>query len=259
MKKVKILVLDDKEENRAKARELFQGKNVDLTCVDCFSTATTLLNKITYDIVLTDLMLPGEKNGINKDNPQIGQETPYGLVLAIMAKNLGIDNVAILSDINHHSGPIPWAMDKLLGEKSFLKVYTHKNWLEAAESFLTLHDASTKKGFGKALWLVAGRNPIYQNRLKEELKSDSVEVIFESDIGSLISTFVEKRPDVTILVGEINPETVETSFFVGHDLKRIMGIKNPNQKVITMGYMPSKEKNYLRLPVTDKEVKEFVR
>ena len=55
MKKVKILVLDDKEENRAKARELFQGKNVDLTCVDCFSTATTLLNKITYDIVLTDV------------------------------------------------------------------------------------------------------------------------------------------------------------------------------------------------------------
>src|SRR5680860_1517299 len=127
MKAINILVVDDKQGNLFAARNQFAGKNVNLLCCSLFSVAVKFLRERKFDILLTDLMIPGEVEGISDNNPEIGKEVPYGLVLAIMAKNIGIKNVAILSDISHHAGPIAWAMDNLMGENNFVSCFNSKD------------------------------------------------------------------------------------------------------------------------------------
>ena len=85
MQKIHILVVDDNQENLEGAKNQFKGKNVNLICCNLFSVASKMIQGKKFDIVLTDLMIPGEADGVSSDNPEIGKEVPYGLVISIMA------------------------------------------------------------------------------------------------------------------------------------------------------------------------------
>ena len=130
MEKFRILVIDDKLANLESAENQFADKNVELTIVSTYQGALYLIKNARFDIVLTDLMMPGDGEGISGDNPEIGKEVPYGLILSILAKNKSVENVAILSDISHHAGPIAWAMDNLMRNDSFIFMQDHFSYLD---------------------------------------------------------------------------------------------------------------------------------
>lgn len=259
MESLKILVVDDKTENREEASEQFSSKNVEITCVDCFSVAASLLRKYSYDMLLTDLMLPGEAKGVVKNHPQVGQEIPYGLILAIMAKNYAVPDVAILTDATKDSGPILWAMDKVFGDNECISVYNHKKWLSAAEKFITLEERSgpwTKEGV-KSLFLIAGNNDQYKNVLVEALKSDTSDFILipNSENNEILSTFVEEKPDYVILLGELYRE--DTEHYIEDELNHILKLKTENQKVLVLGYMDSNSEHYLQIKDSPAEISTF--
>jgi CheY-like chemotaxis protein len=131
-----ILIIDDKRENLDLAQEQL-GAFCKLIFASTFSYARKILDQYSrnqigeIDGVFTDIMMPGEDEGINKDNLEIGKEVPYGLIISIRAKNLGIENVVLVTDLNHHSGPIAWALDVLKEQRNFVNCIQTKNWLKA--------------------------------------------------------------------------------------------------------------------------------
>lgn len=260
MSTVRILVVDDKQENLNQAKKQFNSKNVELTCCPIFSAAVDLLDRNEYDILLTDLMMLGESNGINENNAEIGKEVPYGLVLAIMAKNNGVEHVAILTDISHHSGPIAWAMDRLLGSHSIVSGFNTKDWLQVAEKFMPVTSGSYNTVTSdKKTIMLAGVNDTYKFGLQSALQ-DTFNVIVVEEISTkeIVSIFVEKEPDFIILIGEINKKIVNKShkYDVKGILDTLLSIKNAQQKVIVSGFMESDEPYYLRLPVSLKDLME---
>ena len=175
MATIKVLVVDDKSRNLTDAKNQFTDKNVELICSPMFSIAVELLKRHKFDVVLTDLMLPGESEGIGDNNPEIGKEVPYGLVLSILAKNMGVPHVAILTDISHHSGPIAWAMDNLLGDHEFVSCFEggNKNWLKAAEKFVSISDIpddAIETAPAKKSLMLIGNNDTYKESLRTELE-----------------------------------------------------------------------------------------
>jgi len=256
MSTVKILVVDDDQENLERARKQFFSRDAKLTCCSLFSVAADLLHERYYDVLLTDLMLPGEPNGISEENVEIGQDMPYGLVLAIMARNKGMRNVAILTDIGHHSGPIAWAMDRLLlGPQSDIRCFNSKDWLAAANKFMPIVDIidGSSKATGpkmKSLMLV-GINDTYKEVLKEQLQNRfDVVIIPEKNSKEIPITFVEKQPDFIFLIGEIDERIKSRSHaYDVRDLYRTLAsLKAPGQKIIVAGFMESSDPNYMRLP-----------
>lgn len=120
---MKILVIDDNQENIKAAKEQFNNPDFDLTVADNYDEAFELIcqkkkntNKpmgyeiIDHDfqIVLCDLMMPASKNKMGEKGMQfIGQEMPVGIFLAIQAGIYGPDNVIVgmLSNTSHHDHP----------------------------------------------------------------------------------------------------------------------------------------------------------
>ena len=252
MDAIKILVVDDKLVNLNSAKEQFRGKNVQLTCCPMFSVATKFLKRNRYDILLTDLMLPGESEGISNKNPEIGVEVPYGLVLSILAKNIGIPYVAILTDISHHAGPIAWAMDKLLGSSDYISCFNHKQWLRAAEEFVTLTDVpenTDKKEFTKKSLIIAGTNDSFKEHIKNKLTDNFDITIIEEELTSeLPCIYTERMPDHIILIGEIDPRVDDSDSSVKKMFDYMKLIKTPEQKIIIAGFLESDDPCYIRLP-----------
>lgn len=114
MIKKKVLVIDDSLENLEGAEEQL-GQVYDLTTACKFSQAAELMKKEDFDIVLTDVFMPAEVKGLG-DNEVIfaGQDISYGLTAALLALNHGVPEIHIVSDTDHHSHPIAWALDALI-------------------------------------------------------------------------------------------------------------------------------------------------
>lgn len=123
---MKILVLDDTKTQLDAAAEQLAGRGHELTLVSKFSEARALMaphwdreKKETvpgtmYDVVLTDLFLPGEREGQGSEGYAfIGELLPTGLACALLALKTGTPKVAIVSDGNHHAHPLVWALDAL--------------------------------------------------------------------------------------------------------------------------------------------------
>lgn len=134
MKKLKILVVDDKKEHLEEAIEKLNEH--DVTTASSYDVAEGYLAgslsfiypcsrwdnvgrdenggfiKQEFDAVLTDLFLPASTRGVFPEILKLEEEIPYGLVLAMLAMRLDIP-VAIVSRDGHHSHPILWAMDTL--------------------------------------------------------------------------------------------------------------------------------------------------
>lgn len=252
MKAIKILVVDDKATNLNNAKAQFQNKNVELTCCPLFSVAADLLKINHYDILLTDLMLPGESHGISDTNPEIGVEVPYGLVLSILAKKIGVSHVAILTDINHHSGPIANAMDTLLGESEFISCFANKQWLTAAEKFVTLADVSDNKQISaKKSLMLAGFNDNFKELIRKDLDVNfDITIIDEKSTAKLPTIYTEAMPDYLFLIGEINEKAKETKSYIKKVFDDIKQIKTSEQKVVVAGFLNSNDPYYKRLPFT---------
>ncbi len=250
MKAIKILVVDDKSVNLNNAKEQFKDKNVELTCCPLFSVAADLLKRNSYDILLTDLMLPGEAKGISDTNPEIGVEVPYGLVLSILAKKLSVSHVAILTDINHHSGPIANAMDTLLGESEFISCFSNKEWLVAAEKFVTLVDTTgDKEKPAKKSLMLAGFNDGFKELLKKDLDANfDITIIDQKSTMELPTIYTEVMPDYLFLIGEIDERAKETKSYIKKVFDDIKQIKTSGQKVVVAGFMDGNDPNYKKLP-----------
>ena len=68
----------------------------------------------SYDIVLTDMMFPlgpGIINLTREGEYQRHEEQPLGYAMALYAAKQGIPLIGILTDMNHHAGPIAATFD----------------------------------------------------------------------------------------------------------------------------------------------------
>jgi hypothetical protein len=197
-------------------------------------------------------MLPGESKGISDANPEIGVEVPYGLVLSILAKKIGVSHVAILTDINHHSGPIANAMDTLLGESEFISCFSNKQWLVAAEKFVTLVDTKdNKEKSAKKSLMLAGFNDDFKELFKKKLDVNfDITVIDEKSSAKLPTIYTEAMPDYLFLIGEINEKAKDKKSYIKKVFDDIKQIKTSGQKVVVAGFLDSNDPYYKRLPFT---------
>ena len=120
-KRLEILVVEDKPHHQEAARQLLSEYNVQI--VSTFDEVTDLLRlpmtwdgddlvQPTYDAVLTDMFLTQGRGILSPDVRHLASEQmPFGYPIALMACQKGVPYVAIVSDANHHSGPIAYSMD----------------------------------------------------------------------------------------------------------------------------------------------------
>lgn len=109
-----VLVVDDKLENLDTAVEQL-GTEYNLFTAQSFSEARLLLENEKIDIVMTDVFMPGEAEGQGSGEKYIGASQPVGLVVALFALKINIQQIYIVSDTNHHSHPVAWALDSIVG------------------------------------------------------------------------------------------------------------------------------------------------
>ena len=64
-----------------------------------------------FDVVLTDLMVPASRQALGRGKHLAGQEMPLGTTIALLALTAGIKNVAVVTDMDHHSHPASAAFD----------------------------------------------------------------------------------------------------------------------------------------------------
>jgi len=204
MSKTKILIVDDKQQNIEAAIDQFSSFDVELITVKGFGPVAELL-KNGFDMVFTDLMMPAESDGIPGNHSEIGKEVPYGLLIAIMAKNAGVKTVAIMTDISHHSGPIPWAVNQIMGEKSCISCFGHKNYLVAAQKHLELSPKLSNEPlpFKKKKLLIIGATADYAKSLTQVFQMHGFKVKAVSEQFG-VKEFIEYQPDFTLLFGEIS-------------------------------------------------------
>ncbi len=120
--------MDDNEINRNAAVSLLEGHNV--TAVSSFARAELALKESTFDVVLSDLLVPVEQAGGKAhcwDNPNEvkesfhlwegmeSQQIPIGMFLAFLALKYGVKYVAVVTDANHHEHPAARSLDPIKG------------------------------------------------------------------------------------------------------------------------------------------------
>lgn len=134
MKSLNILVVDDLPYQTHAAKILLEGLGHTVTTAGSYSKAKEqFVNGGNFDVVLTDMMMPVEKDGLSPDTNFTGsnRSIPYGFNIALLAAKYGVQKVAIVSngnasDGNHHNHPVLWATDDLVGCDLFdgkLKVF----------------------------------------------------------------------------------------------------------------------------------------
>ena len=113
MTKRKVLVVDDKEINRQSA-SLLKEAGYEVATAENLAEATELLGledpffpidrefRSDYFAVLTDLMMPIGYHKKSACDCGMDIETTAGYPMAIIASIIGVSNIAILTDMNHH-------------------------------------------------------------------------------------------------------------------------------------------------------------
>lgn len=251
---MKILIVDDKQKNLDLAKaQLGSVKNLELTYVSTFRGAIEYLRRVEFDAVFTDCMLPGEADGISSTNPEIGKDTPYGLVLTIVAKNMNVLAISIVTDLGHHSGPIPWALDQIINTVNSgneIQCIQEKNWLMAYKSWFgepEIHTVSHEVENSRLLVIGA---PSQEFLNKEIFKNFEIFYSEKSD-DEIVSIFSEKKPTHVVIIGEFGvsgPTSCEKSY----DLIKALNVSIGKVRVVVSGFQekPSNysDLNYIRLP-----------
>lgn len=97
----KVLIIDDKRENLARAMYLLPGQQI--LPVDSFEMAMNMMSSGGFDAVLTDLHMPPDKgySAVSLDKYVLGADEPVGISVVFEATRLGMP-VAVVTDANHH-------------------------------------------------------------------------------------------------------------------------------------------------------------
>ena len=66
-----------------------------------------------FEVVLTDMMLPMSRKTLGPRVYKPDEQVPYGFTIALKATLRGAKFVAMLTDSNHHEGPLSAALDHL--------------------------------------------------------------------------------------------------------------------------------------------------
>lgn len=113
----KILVIEDKAMHRESAKATLAGH--DVTIVSSFDEAMDLMKLGSdtvnfFDVVLTDMMMPMSWRTLGDSVGNLGEQ-PYGFIIALRAALCGAKFIAMLTDTNHHRGPMSAALDHVGG------------------------------------------------------------------------------------------------------------------------------------------------
>ncbi|MBI2443902.1 MAG: response regulator [Candidatus Magasanikbacteria bacterium] len=118
---MKVLVIDDKTENKKSAEETLKAMGHSVTVMDDCEMAYAFLLKhgrdCQFDAVLTDLWMPGPSGtsafGVGQAKNCVSVPMPVGMMFALMAINLGVKIVAIVTDMSHHCDPLTAGLEKI--------------------------------------------------------------------------------------------------------------------------------------------------
>jgi len=103
-----VLVIDDTFKHQCSAIELLS--EFDLTIATGYDEAMELLGKENFDVVLTDMEMPMSSRGAIATHV-LGKLIPYGLLIEKEASLRGIKQIAVVTDLNHHTDPFACAFD----------------------------------------------------------------------------------------------------------------------------------------------------
>jgi CheY-like chemotaxis protein len=118
----KILLVEDKEEHLA-SLDSMRKSGLEIVVTRDFVSATACLNKgkgpADYEAVLTDLMMPfggkrGELVGFTYEGEDLRhKEQALGYGIAFCAAKIGVPLIGMVTDMNHHAGPVAGTFDML--------------------------------------------------------------------------------------------------------------------------------------------------
>lgn len=249
----KVLLIDDKMENREAGK--VQLSNVcDLMVVSTFKGAVEMMENINFDAVLTDVMLPGESEGVGRG---IGDDTPYGLTIALMALSRNIP-VRLVSDLSHHSSPIAWSLDQLKGLEGSINCIESsvpKNWRKAFDQFD--FDLVEKKAINESVY----KNVIAFFGSREffdiNMKNSSMNWVFIDEKENYISELLDLKPKYIWMTGELG---ANAGVCHEDEFRKAKSILDESQKIIFSGFLSIQmiqekfsirefEDSYVRLPI----------
>lgn len=127
IKYMKILIIEDKPLHIASAEKFAQESGHEVVIINNYDDANCVLKHearwdkttqdfvitklLDYDMVMTDLFLPISRPHLTADVcPFEGTEQPYGITLMLKAMTLGVKKVGIITDGNHHTHPMIYAL-----------------------------------------------------------------------------------------------------------------------------------------------------
>lgn len=90
-----------------------------------------------FDVVLADLMMPMSKRSLTGDFYKPEEQVPYGFVTALLAAKHGVKHVAVVTDTNHHHGPMSAALD--LFEEHTLEGRTYHRFTTNSSTCMYMH------------------------------------------------------------------------------------------------------------------------
>lgn len=110
---MRILVVDDTKKHRESALEQF-GNEHKINAVDSYETAISTLGSSEHiiDLLLIDLLMPAEPYCLSREGLKfLGHEIPIGFILMLRAALIGVPEIVLITDMNHHSHPMSAAID----------------------------------------------------------------------------------------------------------------------------------------------------
>ncbi|MCK5415865.1 hypothetical protein KAI92_00380 [Candidatus Parcubacteria bacterium] len=115
----KLLVVDDNQDNLRMAKKQLAGDYY-LIIAKNFSEARYIIQNDKIDIVMTDVMMLGGRDGQLQESAMYyaNEFVPIGLVVALLALKNEIPEIYIVSDTNPHNHPVIGALDSISGNWS---------------------------------------------------------------------------------------------------------------------------------------------
>ncbi len=113
--KLEILVIEDTKAHQESAQDQFKDHH--LTLARHYEEGKQFLRTTSYDILLTDLMMPKGSSGTmsSEGMKYIFDLLPYGFPLVLLAAKREVPYLAIVTDINHHDHPMSASLDPIGG------------------------------------------------------------------------------------------------------------------------------------------------
>ena len=110
---MKILIIEDTEMHMQSARDQFMDHTLEI--VPAYEAAEICLQQNTYDVVLSDLMMPQGGNNVMgpKGMRYIFDLLPYGFPLILLAAKKNSSYIALVTHVNHHDHPMSACIDPL--------------------------------------------------------------------------------------------------------------------------------------------------